>query len=315
MAGSKKKSSKGKGNAQSRMKVKAIVGRTLDAAAHDYAMLLQDPCNAKIVPPIYPGTDSGFLFRADSFGVLGTGATDTAGYLHWSPGYPNSNNSDVLMNAAALSGTAAAAGTFVVGPGKTFINANAKAVRCVAACLKISFIGAESARAGRIHFGITAAGLLDSGTSVSPDGVATALTNYTRTPADVIELIWKPALADAEFCDPTESSNAAVRDRHAALTVAFAGLPAGVGINYHMTAVYEWLPTTGLGVCGNPSGKARSRNTLDDVVDFLIARGERFARYVGHGMATAALGTVAEQVSAVFGNMPAIGQQRAVGWR
>ncbi len=315
MPGPKKKTSKSNGKGKKAPKLKMAPARPLDEAAHDYALLLQDPCNAKVVPPIYPGSDSGFLFRADSFGVVGTGVGENAGYIHWSPGYPNATNTDLLIGAASAAATAVAATAYATGPAKTFLANNSRAVRCIAACMKISFIGAESARAGRIHFGQTAAGLIDSGTSVSADGVAQALTNYTRTPADTIELIWKPSLADAEFCDPTEAASATVRDRHASLTVAFAGLPAAVGINYHVTAVYEWLPVTGLGVAGNPSGKARSRNSLDDVVDFLISRGERFARYVGHGIATGALGTVAEQVSAVFGNMPAIGVQRTIGWR
>lgn len=284
--------------------------RSLDTAAHDYARLLSDPCNAKLVPPVYPGADAGFLFRADSFGSVGTGAGQTSGTIHWTPGYPNSSNTEFLLIGTAGGSTAGTAVAFPQTPGKIFIDGNSRAVRCIAACLRISFPGAESARSGRVHYGQTPAGLIDVGNSTTPDEVAQALTNYSRTPADMIELIWKPTIADTDFCDPTEAPNAAVRDRHAALTVAFVGLPSTVGITYHMTTVYEWQPKVGLGVSMNPNGKATTRNTLDDVVDYLIARGETFVHnvassYMG-GMAQGLLGAV----SATFGNMPAMARIR-----
>jgi len=311
VTGPGKKKKKAKAKSAGIVAPSAPPKRFLDAAAYDYAKLLSDPCNAKVVPPIYPGSDAGFLFRADSFGSVGTGASQTAGYIHWTPGYPNATNTDFLLGGAADSATAVAAAAFAQGPGKPFINANSRAVRCIAACMRISFPGAESARSGRIHYGLTPGGLLDVSNSVTPDAVAQALSNYTRTPADMIELVWKPSIADTDFCDPTEAASASIRDRKQGLTVAFAGLPATVGLTYHLTAVYEWQPAAGLGVAQNPNGKANSRNTLDDVVDFLLSHGETFVRsvastYMG-GMATNLLGAV----SATFGNMPSQSRTRA----
>lgn len=287
--------------------------RTLDAPALAYAKLLSDPCNARVVHPVFPGSDAGYLFRADAFSVIGSGALETSGYFHWTPGYVNSNNTEILVASAANSSTGVVATAFAAGPGKTFLAANSRAYRCVAACLKVSFSGAESARAGRIHFGHTAAGMIDVGNTLTADSVAQTLTNYTRTPADMIEIVWKPSLADTEFCDPTEAASAALRDRKSAITFAFSGLPAAVGLTWHATAVYEWQPSTALGVAGNPTGKSDSRNSLDDVIDYTISRGEKFVRFVGGNFMGGAMNYAVGAVSAAFGNMPSMGYQRRLG--
>lgn len=310
-----RKRAAGKQN-QGKMVVTRVNERTLDKAALDYAHLLSDPCNARICPPIFPGADAGFLFRAESFGVVGTGTGQTAGFVHFVPGYVNGSLTHLLTGGNVLSSTnmtAAAAG--IQSPGYTFVTNNSRAARCVAACLKISFSGAESARSGRLHFGNTPAGLIDVGQLISADAIAQALTNYTRTPADTIEIIWKPSIADTEFNDPSEVASATIRDRKAAITVAFAGLPPEVGITWHATAVYEWQPVTALGVGGNPTGKADSRNSLDDVVDFLTRNGERFVRSVGANLMGGAMNQAVNVMSSVFGTMPARSYQRQLAFR
>lgn len=293
------------------------IPRALDAPAQQYAALLMDPCNSAIVPPIYPGSDSGFLFRAESFATFGASATSTAGIVHWVPGYVNSNNTQLIAgdSAAGTSGATMAASGAVISPGTVFLQANAKSCRCVAACVKVSYPGNEQGRSGRIHYGHTAAALLDGGVTVNPDNVSQTLQNYTRTPPEIIELTWKPAIADTEFNDPAEAASAALRDRKSAITVSWAGLPVNTGLTMHFTAVYEWTPTTGLGIGHNSSGKARSSNTLDDVVDAVLDTGYKFAGQVGTGMGVGATHAAATYIAQVFGRMPSVGAARRLGFR
>jgi hypothetical protein len=285
----------------------------LDVPALEYAKLLADPCTGRLVHPIYAGGDAGYLFRAESFATFGTGTGNTAGTVHWVPGYVNASGTDLVGIAATSGNTAAAAvalgNTFA--PGRTFLNTNARGVRCVAACMKITYPGNESVRSGRIHYGLTTAGLIDAATSHTADGVAQALQHFTRTPPETIELVWRPGAADTEFNDPTEQASAAIRDRKAAITVAWAGLPDAVGLTIHFTAIYEWTPTFSAGVAHNSMGKAISRNTLDDVIDYLKNAGFNFVRQL-NAHSGGQLGVAL--ASGVYGLMSARPSRRAIAF-
>lgn len=283
----------------------------LDQNAQSYARLMFDPCNAPLVHPVYPGGDSGFLFRAESFATFANEATSTSGYVHWAPGYVNGSSTELLVNASTA-GNVATANTALgsAGPGKAFLSANAKGVRCVAACIKVTYPGAESTRAGRLHYGLTNAGMIDVANSIAPDSVAQTLQHYTRTPPETVELVWKPNVADTEFNDPSEVANAQIRDRKASLTVAWAGIPVATGMTFHFTAIYEWTPATGLGVGHNSLGKNLSRNSLDDVVDFLVRTGFSFVRQgAAHGAAT-----LVNSIATHYGLMSAGPRARMTGF-
>lgn len=273
-------------------------GRTLDVFATQYARLLRDPCNAPVVHPVYSGADAGFLFRAES--VLTLGVDRTAGFFHWTPGYVNANGSEVVGGTELTSGvnlTMAAFGGAT--PGKAFLTTNAFGVRCVAACLKVVYPGSEQARAGRVHYGHTQASLADVGDAgYTADGYALSLQNYSRTPPESIELIWRPGNADQEFNDPTASSVAALRDRKSALSVAWSGLPT-TGLTFYLTAVYEWTPKPAIGVSTNATGKNPSVNSLDQVVDAIQASG---FNWVNHGHQA---GGLVAGMSALYGRMSA----------
>jgi hypothetical protein len=218
----------------------------------------------------------------------------------------NGTNSELVAfeNADSTVNTPVTASAFA--PGKTFLAANARGVRCIAACLKVTYAGSESSRAGRVHYGHTSAGMIDVGASLAADNVAQTLQHYSRTPANTIELRWFPGAGDFEFNDPSESAGAIMRDRKTSLTFAWAGIPAGVSLTFHFTAVYEWRPAVGQGIGTNALGKSISRNTFDNVLDHLIRMGETF---VGHAGAAAG-GVLASRVSSAFGLMPALPMRR-----
>lgn len=289
---------------------RSVISR-LDEKAKEYARLIMDPCAAPLTHPVYPGGDAGFLFRAESFVTLFGGATETAGVVHWTPGYVNASNTDLLLITASNGVATTAMVANNSGPGKSFLASNARGVRCVAACLKVTFAGSESVRSGRVHYGHTTAGTIDLGQTVSADQVAQLLQHYGRTPTDTIELYWRPGIADTEFNDPTETASAVIRDRKSSLTVAAAGLPAAVGLTFHFTAIYEWTPAQNLGLANNSLGKNMSKNSMDDVIDAITRTGFTFVKHVGMAGLNYMTGGASSMIQQVFGLMPSTGRNRS----
>lgn len=257
---------------------KAGGGPKLDAPALAHARLIADPCKAKLVNPVYSGGEGGYLVRTDSWSTFGIGVGVTAGLFHWTPGYMCSTGQELLYTNSVNSATADPATILTNAPGKLFLPSNAGQARCVAACIKIQFTGAESVRAGRIHLGHTSGGLITPLATYTVDSVANSLSSFMRTPPTEVELLWKPNDRDQLFFQPSVAYDAKDRDGRSALTVAFADLPANVGLTIQMVAVYEWQPRTNQGV-GTPEGsRARSENTVDQVINFLEDRGEKFLK-------------------------------------
>lgn len=258
----------------------AVPKMGLDSAGIAYARLLSDPCHAPMAHPTYSGTEGGYLVRCDQFVTLNEGATDTAGYFHWTPSLIN--NASVLWKATT-SGSAASTpslGGSAINPGQTFLESTASVARCVAACLKVTYNGAENTRAGRVHYGQVSGGYVTSASSVSPNEFAMALPSFERTPAGVIELLWKPNDADQLFSKPgsANADDSAKNNKAASLSFCWSGLPAATGLNFHLTAVWEWQPQFGDGIANPNLSKSPSQNTLDEVINYLIRSGERFVR-------------------------------------
>lgn len=273
---------------------------------------MADPCASRIVHPVYPGGDAGFLFRSETFISLGAAGSDTGGILHWTPGYPNASNTELLAGTAVGPTTGTTCAVNSGAPGRAFLGSNAHGARCIAACLKITYSGSESSRSGRVHYGHTQAAMIDAGEIVTINNVAEALQHYTRTPPETIEIFWKPNLADCDFCDPSVSSQAQIRDRKSSITVAFTGLPISAGLTFHMTAVYEWTPRVGLGVASNALGKSVSKNTLDEILDFLTTRGFVFVKQAGMAFGHAAGDAFVGAMASTYGLMSARRRGRAL---
>lgn len=283
---------------------------SLDRGAAEYARLIADPCNAPLVHPTYSGTEGGYLVRTESFYTIATGAADTATYLQWTPGLVG--NGDAILDSWATGGDVSAgpASNGAKAPGYTFLIANANAVRCVAACMKISYVGSESARSGRLHVGHVSGATITSAAR-SPNVVASALTHYTRTPAQEVELIWKPGDGDQLFRGPGGGytiSDAAMRQ---SLCLAAVGLPVATGLTIRMTAVYEWQPIVTDQLSTPSMSKNMSDKTLDQVINVLIRGGFSFVKGVVSGGGGLPAGIIAA-LSATMGTMPATLSKRAL---
>ncbi|APG76263.1 hypothetical protein 2 [Changjiang tombus-like virus 6] len=305
----KKKNSKNKTVIR---RVAKIPRSPLDAQGLAYARLLADPCNAPLVHPVYSGTEGGYLIRADSFLTVGANALEQAGVFQWVPGGIDALQDNILLGAAANATTAINPGVSgAASPAWDFLTNTASQVRCVAACLRIMYPGSESSRSGRIAFGQASGALLKSGVTVTANNLANTMAHYCRTPADEIEVVWKPNDADQLFRNPALNGALQDLDRRAALVCSFAGLPAATGVVFRMTAVYEWQPRVNEGIAVPNLSKSMSSNTLDDVVNYLIQRGYGFingaAASAGHGLSAGLI----SGISGVFGVMPSVTTSRS----
>jgi hypothetical protein len=177
----------------------------------------------------------------------------------------------------------------------------------------VTYPGSEQSRSGRIHFGHTTAGILDAGATIVFDDYAQVLQHHSRTPADHVEIVWRPNIADTELNDPSEAASAVIRDRKSSITVSWAGLPVG-GLTFHMTAIYEWTPISGLGVGSNVTGKNTSSNTFDQVLDYLSSAGFNYVRHAGMAMGQSLGAGLIGGISRTFGIMPAVGRGRSTAY-
>jgi hypothetical protein len=280
--------------------------RGLDGPAAAYAHLLADPCGAPLVHPIYAGSDSGYLIRTDKVSPVAVGGAITAGAVLWTPGLLDGNSDDFLAIASTDWTTASAVNSYPYTPGKGFLQSNASGARCVAACLRVTFPGSEANRSGWIQYGHTNGRAIISAGSNSPAEIGVLCNHYSRTPADTIEILWRPAFADQAMVDPnvgkSQSSN------HSSILLAWGGFPPGVGVVVHLTAIWEWMPTYDAGGLSAPGDtKARSNNSLDQVLDSLRDSGFAWVR----DNAATVVSTGISAMSNVFGLMPSVARQRA----
>lgn len=297
---------KTKSKVSKRVKRPAVNAVGLDAQALAYAKLLADPCGAMLTHPIYSGGEGGYLVRCESFFSFATGATNTAGVLHWVPGAANATATELMINAAVDATTSVAIGTSagIQTPGRAFLTDTVAQYRCVAACARVAYQGSESTRAGRIHYGPTTGGFLNTLESTSSDGAAQGLPHYSRTPPTEIEIKWTPTDADQLMVDPNGAEVPQDRGRRGAITIAVGGLPANVGLTVRLTAIYEWQPSVNKGLAVPMESRARSRNTLDQVLNFVQKAYSTTQRISGAVM----------DLSQTYGMMPAYDVRRALAY-
>lgn len=224
----------------------------LDRAAVEWAQLLMDPCNAKLAYPCYPsGSGSTVLMRLEADSIIASGATETASFGSWIPGLGIQLQNTTPQTSDTL-GSLITPGS--LQPGDTFLKASATAVRCVAACLQITYPGSESSRAGVVGIGLVPAETFAYNTTTASGGSninGTAQSqrvmcqHVERMPATVLEIKWVPGEADTTsygYPYPTlYSQQFAGRN---ALAWSASGFPVNTGIRVRTVAVYEMSLTS-----------------------------------------------------------------------
>lgn len=259
--------------------------RSIDAQGAAYARLLMDPCNAKITHPNYAGGSAGYLIRSEkTISLAPTAHTD--GLIRWAPGTMGANGQDCIFMTASTPQSQVGVAPVTNPPGKEFLGASASSYRCVAACMKLIYPGAELNRSGMVYAGNVTAQVVSLGDTVSIEEVVPLLPSYTRMPDTEIEIKWRPGFADQGFIDPNHSLPIDDLAAHSAMALAFSGGHVGTGVTIRMTAVYEWLPSFGKGLAVPASARSTSAYTLDDVLNWVKKNGGDWVR-LGSAMKTA----------------------------
>lgn len=208
-------------------------GRTLDQNAMKWRQLLMDPCGAMMVAPCYSGLGTGTYVRGRRNFAIGGG--DTSGVIAvqfggnslWSFG--SSTNAPVVTGGRQY----AFLQSQLIAPGVEH--------RPLAGCVRIRYLGSESARAGLI-------GMLTGTVCVQPNSttglnvtdVLAQMPLVNRTGEVIHEVKFLPSSRD-ELFTLTVDNTTAYESSANCITIVYSGIPAG-SLQLELTAVYEIDP-------------------------------------------------------------------------
>ncbi|APG76518.1 hypothetical protein 2 [Hubei unio douglasiae virus 3] len=297
-AAKQSKARKGGKAQRQRMSIVPRSVRQLDPPAMAWLKMLNDPCYGRLSHPVYPGADGGYLSRFESEATFVAGVGTTAGIIGFVPGVlpfavvGSGVVSDITASALADLSAASA-------PGYTYLRGVANSVRCVSACMQVSWPGSELNRQGFVTLGQSTGAVLAEAaaafgnTPVTPASLRPLCHLRTRMPETVAEVKWRPTLADAQWHDPLVAPSYGRVNEAGALLATFGNLPLdvngnGIGVRVRFIVTYEWIPRGAQGLTSGFDDRARSSNTLDDVINTLDRNGPEWAYTIGR--ATSVLG-------------------------
>lgn len=271
---------RGQATRQRVVSVRAAPG--IDAAARAYAQLLADPCGAKLAHAVYSGGTGGYLARFETDTVLNAGATDVGSMGFFCPGnIHNGTLGGFGASAAAVVSDTATQNLNALNsltPGYTFLNSNSFSARCVAACIQVSYVGAELTRGGIVALGQTTYTSL-VGTPKSPAQLRQMAQHVRRMPDGMVELALVPNDISQRYTNASSTDNSELEEDMPSLFWSVYGIPANTGIRVRCVSVYEWIPgnTTGINL-PSPTEITASKSSLNDVLQYLQSTGDWAAR-------------------------------------
>lgn len=227
----------------------------IDANAAAFARLLADPCNAPLCAPTYTGMGTGEYRRYRKIITIPTTAVE--GTYVVTPGL---NIFKFATHIAANAGTNYNYSNFsnIYSPSDSY----SLECRCLAACIKIRYTGAEQARSGVIGLRTLPFQYINSG---QISNIASDMTNNTlinRVGEVMHEVKFVPGNADQGFTIVTAASN---EREMGSFGFSFQGVPAG-SLQIEITAVMEIESEPGIVPTSiTPS----SHNTLNQVLSAL----------------------------------------------
>lgn len=219
-----------------------------------HANLCMDPCNAKIGPTAYRGSD-GFVqrFRTTQSLVLTTQSCFLSVY------YPAYNSIYLAAIPLPASGIAGPLTYNIAGPGQSFLLTNADSQRAVAACMQVDYTGTELDRQGLLYRGVIKASVFSN--SFTLDQITALLGNPERVPDHTAEVKWIPGSIEEEYWNTGSIAPDGPGDRNVIVTVG-VGFTSPVTFSFTNTLVTEWQPNFGVGIAAN------SPNTADAPAGF-----------------------------------------------
>lgn len=266
----------------------------LDSAARAYAQLLLDPCNGRLVRPIYAGSGSGYLARFQKTFTITNVKEGGCLSLLYAPGQIGKATAgwlapDSPLGAITYTAWDGAQNEYKLWcpstgyqPGYAFLAGQGKtSCRPIAACMRVRYTGKEIDRSGTCYTAYLPNA--DNYISETPTGqggvseltcqnLATASQFSTRTPDGTLEVKWSPNRGDMRFREPLTTSatlpNWHSDPAHAGMAFAALGLPANMTFEFTLTCVYEWMPDTDTGLT-IPVETAPSNSSLDAVLGHL----------------------------------------------
>lgn len=237
----------------------------LDGPAMAARQLLEDPCGARLVHPVYSGTGSGYLLRTRQRLPLTTN-------LDWLVEFTPSLAGYSFRFAGTTTPGAAYGNGNNIGPPSFLDIGVVKSYRCVAACLKVFYTGTELARQGEVALGLKSDYNINPSAPSTPAGltytqIATTSPKVVRLGESTMEVRWAPSLNDESFVEPASSLVDAAGNT---IYIAGQNTPAN-SIIVELVAVWEWQPLAG-GTTGSVVSSLeapKSRNTLNHILSSL----------------------------------------------
>lgn len=226
----------------------------LDQTANKWLRLLSDPCGADLTSPCYGGSGTGYFARQVQVFEPPANAVDFL--FEFTP----TNDNQSMMRWGYSSTPGGSLGTAGVWPLYGLVSSTAVGRRrCIAACVKVQYLGTELERSGLVSsIVIPGAELVPAETIEGTASDWSSTMNHTCRIGEPYEYRWAPGEADQEFVRnsylDTKQHGYALGN---SLQVLLRRIPAAK-VELHLTTCWEWMPNQEGG--GNPwaPGPARA---------------------------------------------------------
>lgn len=272
----RKKATSRKQPRRPRVRVRPSAG--LDRPALDYAQLLVDPCGANLAHPVYQGATGGYLARFENDQIVNSSATDLGSMGMFCPGNIHDGAlGGYHLGAAPVTGDTVSMNLNAFNasqPGWAFLKANSESARCVAACVQISYPGAELTRSGIVALGQANYSSLVA-TPKTTGQLRSMAQHVRRMPDGMVEIRLVPNVTSQNYTNAADTSNDTIEEDMPALFWSVWGIPASTGVRVRTVAIYEWLPKNATGI-NLPSATtiSASGHSLNDVLRYLQRTGD-----------------------------------------
>lgn len=254
-------------------KARVVVARApshaLDMEAKKYMKLINDPCYAELVQPVYQSAGSGQLVRIENDFIIGAEATSVGAALIFTPGLITPSGAGAVIPTTVINSdtgaiTWAENATYQCG---TTFGLTAGAVRAVSACLQVSYVGSELTRAGVVSLAQMNRNQAIAFTTTAK--LRSSAERVVRMPDGVLEIKLAPNAKNGDFAS-TVGATAADAGEWPSLVFTATGIPSSTGLRVRLVQVLEWVPTASTGVVSSTSS-SKSFNSLQQVLASLYA--------------------------------------------
>lgn len=260
-----------------RVKSRAVSGD--DSLVLGHYKMLADPCASELRPSVYRGR-AGYIMRVSTVNTVDTPA-GTSGFAAWHPGAGNVSLKTGVATSTVFTNTwGPTSGTMAAPVG--ILPTISTAVRCVAACMTVTYVGSELNRGGAVA---VIAGPANEVLTPTPTTVGAKFDQATaveRTPTKTFEIRWTPSPQDEEYVDLSAAPSDYFGDR-SALMFAFVTGETPLYFRVRMTAIYEYLPKSGT----NMPLPTASNHTVVGGIERLVNVAARTDKFVTNLLTTA----------------------------